>query len=177
MREIKDVRIFFALWPDEEVRRKIVELLPRFDLDPRQSRFLKSSNIHMTLHFIGNSSFEDLKCFRQCATGVEAKSFVIDIDRQGYFKKPKLLWLGCSQAPKTLFQLQKQLGQQLLPCGFMPERRPFSPHVSIAHKLQAAPKWIEFEPIRWVVTRFVLVQSNAISGGVHYQVIDEYPLN
>jgi len=177
MREIKEVRIFFALWPDEEVRQNIAGLFAGFDLDPAQCRFLTPGNLHLTLHFIGNSSFEDLKCFRQCATGIEVKSLVIDIDRQGYFKKPKLLWLGCSQVPQALFQLQTQLGQQLLPCGFMPERRPFNPHVSIARKLLAAPKRIEFEPIRWVVTRFVLVQSNAISGGVQYQVIDEYPLN
>lgn len=176
MREIKDVRIFFALWPDEKVRQKITNLFPGFALDPRRCRFLTPGNLHLTLHFIGNVSFEDLDCLRHRATGIEAKSFVIEIDCQGYFKKPKLLWLGCSQVPQALPRLQLRLGEQLLPCGFMPERRPFHPHVSIARKLTAAAQRVEFEPIRWVVNRFVLVESNAISGGVQYQVINEYPL-
>ncbi len=176
MREIKDVRIFFALWPDEKVRQKMADLFPGFALDPRRCRFLTPGNLHLTLHFIGNVSFEELKCLRHRATGIEAKSFVIEIDCQGYFKKPKLLWLGCSQVPQALPRLQLRLGEQLLPCGFMPERRPFHPHVSIARKLTAAAKRVEFEPIRWVIDRFVLVESKSIPGGVQYQVIDEYPL-
>jgi 2'-5' RNA ligase len=176
MREIKDVRIFFALWPDEEVRRKIVELLPHFDLDPTQSRFLKSSNIHMTLHFIGNSSHEQIECLRRQAKAVAGNAFVVDLDCQGYFSKPKVLWIGCNHAPRALPDLQARLGQQLSSCGFIPERRPFNPHVTIARKLPLAPQQIEFEPISWKVDRFVLVESKSIPGGVQYQVIEEYPL-
>jgi 2'-5' RNA ligase len=63
-----------------------------------------------------------------------------------------------------------------LPCGFVPERRSFNPHVTIARKLALAPQQIEFEPISWKVDRFVLVESISIPCGVQYQVIDEYPL-
>ena len=176
MREEKDVRIFFALWPDDKVRQNIVALFPRFDLVPTRSRFLSPGNIHLTLHFIGNSSFEEMACLRQRAIRVAGKSFVIEIDCQGYFSKPRLLWLGSRQVPQAMFQLQTQLGQQLLPCGYIPELRPFKPHVTIARKLAAAPKQVEFETISWKVDRFVLVQSTPIPGGVQYRVIDEFPL-
>ena len=177
MREEKDVRIFFALWPDEKVRRNIVDLFADSDLDPARGRFLSPGNIHMTLHFIGNSSLAEMKCLQRQASGVAGDSFVVDLDRQGYFSKPKVLWIGCSHTPRALPDLQARLGQQLLRCDFTPERRPFNPHVTIARKLAVAPKHIKFEAIRWKIDRFVLVESRPIPEGVQYQVIDEYPLN
>ena len=177
MRDNKDVRIFFALWPDEKVRRDIVDLFTDFDLDPARSRTLSPGNIHMTLHFIGNSSFAEMKCLQRQAGEVAGDSFGVDLDCQGYFSKPKVLWIGCSHAPSALPDLQARLGQQLLYCGFTPEQRPFNPHVTIVRKLAVAPKHIEFEAIRWKVDRFVLVESTPITGGVQYQIIDEYPLN
>jgi 2'-5' RNA ligase len=33
-----------------------------------------------------------------------------------------------------------------------------------------------FEPLRWKVDHFVLIESRAVDGGVKYEVIEAYPL-
>lgn len=177
MRENKDVRLFFALWPDDPIRQQMVDLFSGFDLGGSNGHFMRPGNIHMTLHFIGNVSIDEMQCMKHRATELASKAFELTIDSLGYFKKARVLWLGCRQAPQALFELQRQLGEQLSPCGYRPEQRPYNPHVSIARNLLVTPHNIEFEPIAWKLDRFVLVESKAIPAGVEYQVIDEYALH
>jgi 2'-5' RNA ligase len=103
MRPVKDVRLFFALWPDDEVRLKIAENLNRFNLDQNKSRLLTNSNLHLTLHFVGNTSIAEMECLDAQARLVKAEAFNLILDCSGYFKKPKVLWFGCQAAPKLLY--------------------------------------------------------------------------
>ena len=176
MREKKDCRLFFALWPDQELRRQIIELFSAFELKDSKARFMRAMNIHMTLHFIGNVSFAERDCLRREAAKQSGRPFQLQIDCQGFFEKPKVLWLGCSRPPRDLFELQRELGELLLPSGFSPENRPYNPHVSIARKLRREPAPVEFKGLDWSVDRFVLVESHSIASGVEYRVIDEFPL-
>lgn len=177
MRPGKDLRVFFALWPDDGVRQQILNLFANIPVDGTQGQLITPANIHLTLHFIGNISFAESDCLKRQAAKVNSECFQLGIDRHGFFSKPKVFWLGCEQAPQALFDLQTRLGRVLLPCGFVPEERPFNPHVSIARKLAQAPLPIVFAPIQWKLDRFVLVESRSIADGVQYRVIEEYALS
>lgn len=176
MREKKDCRLFFALWPDDELRREIVAVCSVIDLKESRARFMRAMNIHMTLHFIGNVSFAERDCLGHEAAKLRGRPFRLTIDCQGYFEKPRVLWLGCAEPPRALFDLQRNLGQLLLPCGFSPEDRPFNPHVSIARNLRREPAPIVFNGLDWRVDSFVLVESRSDTEGVEYRVIDEFAL-
>jgi len=176
MRSVKDVRIFFALWPDDEVRYRMAENLKCFNIDKDKSRLVDSSNFHMTLHFIGNTSIAEMECLDMQARLLNAESFDVILDCSGFFKKPRVLWFGCQTAPKALHDLQGNLGQQISQCAYTPETRPYSPHLTVARKIIGAPAAIPFEPVHWEVNRFVLVESISIPGGVRYEVVQSYPL-
>ncbi len=176
MREKKDVRIFFALWPDEGLRIKIVENLNRIDLDRDKCRRVANSNLHLTLHFVGNTSIAEMECLDRQAREFDADPFELTLDSSGFFKKPKVLWIGCQAAPQALFDLQGNLGEQISQCAYTPETRPYSPHMTVARKIIGAPGSIPFGPVLWRVNRFVLVESTSGPGGVRYEVVESYPL-
>ena len=94
MRPVEDVRLFFALWPDDDVRLQIVENLRKLDLDRNKNRLVSNNNLHLTLHFVGNVSITKMKCLDWQARQVIAEKFDLSLDYSGYFKKPKVLWQG-----------------------------------------------------------------------------------
>jgi 2'-5' RNA ligase len=176
MREKKDVRLFFALWPDDEVRAQIVAILNQINLDRVKCRLVKNSNLHLTLHFIGNTSIAEMKCLDLHARGFDAESFEFTLDCSGYFKKPKVFWIGCQAVPQALFDLHRNLAEQISQCAYKPETRPYSPHMTVARKFTEVPGSIPFEPVLWQVDRFVLVKSVSVPGGVRYEVAESYSL-
>jgi len=170
----KTVRLFFALWPDDEVRFQIAENLKHFNIDRNQSKLVSSSNLHLTLHFIGNTSLAEMKCLDRRARKVNAEPFDLCVDCAGYFKKPKVLWFGCQATPKVLYDLQGNLGELIAQCAYTPEKRPYSPHVTVARKIIGEPGSILIDPVHWRVDRFVLVESISVPGGVRYEVVESY---
>ena len=169
--------MFFALWPDADVRSRIAENLKCFDLDSDKSRLVTNSNLHLTLHFIGNTSVAEMKCLHRQASRVKAEAFDLCIDCSGYFKKPKVLWFGCSSVPHALNDLHRKLGRQIARCDFSPEKRPYSPHITVARKITGAPESRAIEPVRWEIPQFVLVKSVSVPEGVRYQVVESYALD
>jgi len=176
MREKKDVRLFFALWPDDEVRAQIASIPNQINLDRDQCRLVKNSNLHLTLHFVGNTSFAEMKCLDLHARGFDAEAFEFTLDCSGYFKKPKVYWVGCQAVPQALFDLHRNLAEQISQCAYKPETRPFSPHITVARKITGAPGSTPFVPVLWQVGRFVLVESISVPGDVRYEVVESYPL-
>lgn len=175
VRERRDIRLFFALWPNENVREQIAAALKTFSI--KAGRRVPRSNWHMTLHFIGNTSFEEKDCLHDKAGEVRAQPFQLLVDRAGYFKKPKILWLGCQQPAKALFDLQGELGARISHCEYQPETRPYSPHITVLRKVYERPQAQPFQPVPWRVDRFVLIESVTESDGIRYRVLEEYPLD
>jgi len=175
MREKKDIRIFFALWPDEELRKQLQQTAELMTVT-RPGRRVPLYNLHLTLHFIGNVSFDEMACLQHQARQLRADGFEFAIDCRGYFKKPRVAWLGCSEIPPTVSVLQQKLGRRLQKCDYQPEKRRFNPHVTVARKINHSPEIHEFAPLLWRVDNFVLIESRATDNGVIYKVIESYPL-
>ncbi len=175
MNEKKFERLFFALWPDDAVRQQIVSLRKKIP-DLNKGRILADGNLHLTLHFLGNIPSDRIDCFLHQAQKVRAKAFNLSFSTVGFFKKPKVVWLGCDRISNKLVKLHQQLGEQLKACEYEPEKRTYSPHMTLARKIYRAPEMDSINPIEWEVSSFVLVQSVNIDRGVEYRVKATYPL-
>ena len=79
MRQPKDVRLFFALWPDAAIRERLQQAADCIALDA-SARRVPQANLHLTLHFIGNVYFDEMACLREHARQVDAASFSLSID-------------------------------------------------------------------------------------------------
>lgn len=176
MRDKKDIRIFFALWPDDALRESLQRASNTIPVE-RPARRVPRYNLHLTLHFIGNVYFDQLDCLREQAKLVKMKAFELSIDCQGIFKKPRVAWLGCRETPAALLELHQQLGQRLRRCDYQPESRDYNPHVTMARKIDRIPEHESFEPISWRTSQFALIEVQQIDNGVQYRVIETYPLS
>lgn len=175
MREQKDIRVFFALWPDPVLRKKLASLARRMPVE-RPARRVPDYNLHLTLHFIGNVFFNELDCLQRQARKVSGAPFELWLDDHGFFRKARVGWLGCSDPPAELTRLHRDLGDRLRPCGYRIETRPYNPHLTVARKMNRHPAMTDFAAVRWKVDNFTLIESRAVDAGVRYEVIETYPL-
>ena len=138
---------------------------------------MRDPNLHLTLHYIGPVGEEDMACLSDAAQKVEGIPFKLALDRMGYFKRPRVLWLGCEKTPKGYVALLKQLAEKIADCGFVMEERISIPHVTLQRKVSRPEEYVDIKTIEWEVEQFVLVESLTIKGGVSYQVVESYRLN
>ena len=175
MRDKKDLRVFFALWPSDDTRTWIDQTAGVLQLEGAARR-VPVYNLHLTLHFIGNIFNHELDCLRDQARRVQSERFSLTLDCFGLFRKPRVAWLGCRNTPDGLAKLHVKLGTELGACGFQPEARAYSPHVTLVRKTLRDPGEVEVEPRTWQVEKFVLIESRSVGNGVKYEVLETYPL-
>ena len=168
-------RLFFALWPDGVTR----EALARYEkqLGRRSGgRPVTSANLHLTLAFLGSVEAECQACLESMAGQIEAPPFELLLDQAGFWRRPRVLWLGARETPEPLRELVRQLNLGLAGCGLTPENRPFQAHITLRRKALRHPEATEFTPLYWPVREFVLVESQTRPEGACYQVVGRWPL-
>ena len=173
---IKTHRLFFALWPTDQVRLSILEKHSQL---PKQvkGRFMQPCNLHATLHYVGQVTESIKDCMHAAAQSVSTEVFQLNLDCFGYFPKAKIFWMGCRELPVELTQLYNKLGVAIENCGYQQEKRAYAPHVTLMRKcVNPAADQIDFS-IPWFIDEFVLVESITYKEGVSYQVIEKYSLS
>ena len=175
MREKHDVRVFFALWPDEDTREWISRKADGLAPEQAATR-VPAYNLHLTLHFIGNVYLEEMECLRRQARRVRTDRFSLTLDCFGLFRKPRVAWLGPGEIPAGLARLHAMLGEALSHCEFEHETRPYHPHVTLLRKTTRDPADVAVEARSWAVEDFVLIESRNSGDGVKYEVLETYPL-
>ena len=103
-------------------------------------RWVPTSNIHLTLKFLGDISPANVDMLAQMlsAEASQHTAFEIQFRGLGVFpnpKRPRVLWIGI-QAPAGLEALQSHLEAATAKLGFPVEKRPFSPHLTIGRVKQ-----------------------------------------
>jgi len=163
-------RLFFALYPDDKVRSHLTKLIQQIP----GTRCVKSQNLHLTLHFIGQTNVQD--CLIDRAEKIRCKPFNLVFDHYGYFNRAKVFWAGPKQYPDGLSQLARNCAISSVACGCSEHNESFTPHVSLIRKVSFKPELQNFEPIEWTVHNFCLMKSESNQAGIQYQVIREFPI-
>jgi 2'-5' RNA ligase len=103
-------------------------------------RWVPSSNIHLTLKFLGDVSPTNVELLSQMLS-VEVSQhqiFEMAFEGLGAFpnpKRPRVIWIGI-QAPAGLEALQHGIEAATATLGYPVEKRPFSPHLTIGRVKQ-----------------------------------------
>ncbi len=172
MTEPKLNNMFFALWPDQEVRAGLVRL--QQVISGQNGRLHHPEDLHMTLVFLGKVTPEQLPCVRQVGDAVAAEPFVLELSRTGYWKRPRILWCGPDQTPGPLNQLVGNLQQGLSACGFQPEQRIYKPHVTLVRKARPVENPKLNTPIIWRPREFVLAGSRSDTNPPRYRILERW---
>jgi RNA 2',3'-cyclic 3'-phosphodiesterase len=165
-------RLFFALWPDDQTRLKLVRL--NRSIEAKGFRPVQPQNVHVTLVFLGNVDAVSESLIKHSVAAISAKPFVLTFDQLSYWSRPKILCLSCSQLVEEVESLVSVLNMQVENCGLQTDTRPYQPHITLARHARYLPD-INFEPIVWRAESFCLVESCSEPDGVFYKVRQQWP--
>jgi 2'-5' RNA ligase len=171
-------RLFFALWPDAASAAALGRAA-RAAARVCGGKPTRPETIHLTLAFIGNVPAERVTVLRQLAPRVDAGPFDLELDRIGFWRHNRILWAGAGGVPPALTLLVGQLNGLLREAGFRLEDRPFAAHVTLLRRADCrggAERGIDFAPLRWPVTEFVLMESVLRPEGADYRPLARYGL-
>lgn len=168
-------RLFFALWPDENVRSGLVNVAHQADR-LHQGRLIKPANLHLTLAFLGNVVDSKMGCVQQMAASISFQPFSLSLQTPGFFKQAQVLWLGLhasQEVPAELVALASQLSRGAESCGIEMDKRALTPHITLLRKVKIFHDF-SVEPLNWSASDFCLVSSTSTASGVDYKVIKRW---
>lgn len=167
-------RVFFALWPDDALRREILARAP--GRAEHGGRPVPAANLHLTLVFVGRADAARIRCLDTAARRVVFSPFSFQLLGLGSFPGPGILWLGEAEPEAPLAALAGQLSEILAKdCNHRPETRPYRPHVTLARRVRRPPPPTPVAPLTWRVRRFCLVESLDTHDGPRYRPLAGYP--
>jgi len=163
-------RYFFALWPDNTLRKVISNCSEHL---PITGSKINKLNFHITLLFMGKLNKQQLKTIIGNSKQINCPKFDICLNHNGYFKNSKVTWLGLKSIPDSLLQLHNLLSQAAKQSNIFIKPQQYKPHLSLSRKASALSKQ-EIKPIQWTIKDFALVESIDTAKGVIYQPIQQF---
>ena len=181
------MRLFVALEIPPGVRKSLAEFLAVLRALSSQPRWVRTDNLHITLKFIGEVQPEKLGDIRVALSAVHSdRSVTLDFRGVGFFpneRRPRVFWAGV-EASANLERLARDIDRSLEKLGVPPEKRPFSPHLTLARfeppglpeKLRAVIQENARREFGSVAAReFHLIESKLKPGGAEYTTLETFP--
>jgi 2'-5' RNA ligase len=172
------MRLFFALWPDDDTRAAI-DKAGRAAVRHAGGRPVPVQHYHVTLAFLGQLPAGSLDAIvtagRIAADAAVNAPLDLRLDRFGYWPKPRVLWMGPSECPRSVASLATRLWDALSDLEITREVRPLQPHVTLCRKVQRAPELKPPRAVDWRAAGFVLVESVTAPRGAEYTVVARFP--
>ncbi len=176
------IRLFVGIALPADLRRRLAALstgLPG-------ARWISPENMHLTLYFIGPVEEHLADDIDLALSGIGGSAFsyaISGIETFGRGHQVHTLWARVA-ADAALPALQAKIEQAMIGLGLEPERRKFTPHITLARTRGAqaskVAEWLQggggFTAGPVTVESYVLYRSHLGSGGAHYEVLSEYPL-
>jgi 2'-5' RNA ligase len=169
----KKKRLFFALWPDDEVRAQITVDAER-TIEGAGTQAVAPINFHITLAFLGSVSASSLPDIVAAVRNVRFLPCEITLDHTGYWPRSRVAWLAPSNHPLVLGALVDDLWNKLAGLGFHMEARQYRPHVSLCRDVSGGLAMRLKTPVIWPVSSFVLAESNPSAEGPVYTVLEHF---
>jgi 2'-5' RNA ligase len=175
--ETKRLRLFFALWPDETARVRVLTLQNALKPGVR-ARWIPVENLHVTLVFLGDVDAVCVPALREVAASVVAPPCALTLDRLEWWRKSQVLCLTPRQTPEGLLALFDSLAGKFLAAGFALEKRAFRAHLTLARKVAAVEGSLALSgPVELRFEAFSLVESRQSRQGSLYIDSGTWPLD
>jgi 2'-5' RNA ligase len=141
---MESVRAFVAIELPGSVKFALSQLQDNLKRSEHTSvKWVDTGSIHLTLKFLGNIATETIpeltKVLSEAARGITP--FHLELGEMGVFpnlRAPRVVWVGLRGETATLSVLQENIENALIPLGFPPENRAFSPHLTLGRVREKA---------------------------------------
>lgn len=181
--EAKPLRLFVAADVPPEVRAGVAEAVGPFRERFPKARWVPLESQHVTLKFLG-STWPRLVGWVTSTVGEVASAhapFETRVEGLGAFpnaRRARVLWAGLEDPGAAFVRLAANVDEALAR-EFAPERRPFTPHLTVARfDPQVALEGLPTGPVgeRFGVDRIVLYRSHLRRPAPIYEPLREFPL-
>jgi RNA 2',3'-cyclic 3'-phosphodiesterase len=171
-------RLFVALELPAVVRTELAEWRSERVAGVSGLRLTASEALHLTLCFLGPRPVGEIDAVAEGCASVAAgrPRPVLELGEPVWLprRRPRVLAIGLGDGPGELAALQSALAAALAQGGwYVPERRPFRPHVTVARAAgNARPQPLPLaapHPITFVGSELVLMRSRTRPGGAEYE--------
>jgi 2'-5' RNA ligase len=153
-------------------------------------RWTAPESWHITLQFLGNSSQEQCECVVARLRQLHLPPTSIRLEKLGFFDHAGVFLATVMLSPELML-LQQRVTATTEPCGFIPEARPFQPHITLARnrdkgsrqslrKLKAELEARASRPPKFtgfLAGEFLLYESFLGAGGSRYEVRERFALD
>ena len=164
---IKPIRVFFGIFPNKFVQTQLAHQAKLLEA-ACAGRVVKMRHIHLTLLFLGNVAIRQIETLRLAMQDVSAKEFELDLDEICYWKRNQIFYIQAKQFPAELFSLVDSLKGAVSAAGFLFDKRPYKPHITLIRKAIHAEKIYLDNPIKWHVNEWSLIHSKQTVNGMDY---------
>ncbi|MHC1740792.1 MAG: RNA 2',3'-cyclic phosphodiesterase [Anaerolineaceae bacterium] len=192
MHEMK--RLFFAIELNSSIHLNLAKIINSLrEVGCPGINWVRSENIHLTLKFLGDTPTQNISVLTNTLTEVVTKidPYNLSVVGTGCFpsaQQPRVLWAGV-HATEIMLDLQHSLDRALAEKGFPSEKRPFSPHLTLARVTDRTDgillrntyqKLITFQKTEFgnlLVDHITLFQSTLTKSGAIYTPIERFRFN
>lgn len=183
------LRLFVAVDIGAPLRAALAERIRLLRKTHPRVKWVAAENIHLTLAFLGEVPAERVEEIGAALDTVAAgfPVFSCGVRGLGWFgspRSPRVVWAGFEPEPELL-RMQAGVAAALRDLGFVPEDRPFHPHLTLGRVKSARDAeglaeilkpFGDREIGRMVADRILTIRSTLLPRGPEYTILRESPL-
>ena len=134
---MQEIRAFIALELPVEIKSLLSGVLGELAFHHQKAvKWVNPDGIHLTLKFLGNIPPSKVSPIADVMAQASRDYEVFDLELKGLgafpnVRSPRVVWVGIGGDIHGVVKLQKQIDGGLAPLGFAPEKRAFSPHLTL----------------------------------------------
>ncbi len=139
---MSSVRAFLAIPLNTKLLKTLAELQGQLEKEVDGIRWSRSQALHLTLHFFGETTQENLEKIKASMLSVKRcfRPFEVDIKGLGGFPglhRARVLWLGL-EPDDQIKLLHRNIQLALRDNGLPPDSRPYTPHLTLGRARRKA---------------------------------------
>jgi len=174
----------------EDIKREVDKSITTFKPLAGGITWVKASNLHFTLRFLGDIPLDSVARLREKLTAAltDTGPFTIDLAGLGCFpdlRRPRVIWIGASGEIEKMKALAETVERVCRECGFGNADKPFAPHLTIGRikkagdlgRLTAALNTAAFRSEPFTVDLIVVFKSVLTPAGPIYTPLEKIKLS
>jgi RNA 2',3'-cyclic 3'-phosphodiesterase len=179
------MRLFLGLPLAPELMDQLAAISMRWRTSTDGLRWSAQESWHITLQFLGSTDQEQYDCTVARLRALRSPEVGVALEGVGFFERVGIFFAGVAPTGELL-ALQQRITATTRLCGYVPETRPYHPHITLARKKgKAGPKALQElknnlhrQPnfTKYVATEFLLYESHVSAKGSVYEVRERFRL-
>jgi 2'-5' RNA ligase len=180
------MRLFIGIPLADAVLSELSAVAARLKPSAGGLRWMAPESWHITLQFLGNTTLEQYDCLLARLGELRSPPVPVRLEELGLFDRAGVFFAAVASTRELVFLEQRVTAATAL-CGFVPEERPFRPHITLARAkgqdraqpLRALKTRINRQPTftHFVAHEFLLYESHLSRDGSIYEIRARFPLN